>query len=375
MATAQLESVLRRRLPSSAESALMGRMPTLYGRTAATQDRAAQERNLALQRQTSAQSAEYGRNALDMQDREQEELKRQGKTSEMAGYGNMALTAGLGGAKYGGTIMNALGIGGGAQAAAAGSALGVPTAAAAGGIAEGTATSLALGPGTGGAGALSSGGAGGLATGLGYAAPAATGFLGGNIAAGIGGGKSTTTRAAKGLLGGALAGAGTGAALGSMGLPGPGTVAGGVIGGVVGAVTQALGGGGGGGGSVICTLLARHGLLDRHLYEVESAWAMSNLPAHVLRGYHAWAVPLTRKMETSPRLRRLAARVVNPYARHIARKAGARQYRPSLTGAVISAVGTFLCGLLGRFLRHDAFDPRWDREDSDRLEGACHESR
>lgn len=379
----QLGSVLGRKVPDYEEALIRGKLPYLTSYKSAQESKNYQEQSQALQKQALEQQQQNAWESLRMQGEAQDEAKKQAKQSELMGWGNTALTTGLGGIQYSDTIKSALGLG--VDTAAPSAAAFAPSMAGnvaaqqsglsalaaqgtyAGGV-PGSAGAAAI-PGAGeatsvlsGAGEAAGWGAG--ATALGYAAPAVTGSIGGSLATKIGGGNSTATRAAKGALGGIASGAATGAALGSMGLPGPGTVAGGAIGGVVGAVTQVIGGG----GRVICTKLVEMGLLNPELHKSEATWSLANKRKATVRGYHWWAVPFTRFMDGKPRFCKAVAVVVKPYAKFLAYKAGSPLGKFNLFGMALDLAGSAACWCIGQFVKFDKYGPEWDREDAHREE-------
>lgn len=207
-------------------------------------------------------------------------------------------------------VSNALGLGSAAGGAAAGSAAGL---ASVGGLTAGAAGTAAA------TGALAGGGlaAGTIPAGL------ALGSAGG-AAAGLGAGAAAGSAAtgAGGLAG--LGGVGT--ALGPIGL-GLGALA---LTGILGDV------------SVICTALARKGLVSKELLN-ECTEYNKRLSRFTKMGYYSWAIPAAAridKLSVSHPIVRITAAIALPYIHH---KAGSG----SFIGATIAAIGEPICWMIG----------------------------
>ena len=121
----QLSSVLGRRLPSSEEAAIRARAPYLYSSLAAKDQKAYNDKAMALSRAGLAQNAAYNEKSLALQSDAADEAKRQAKKAEMFGYADLGMKGGLGAIQYSDSLKSLLGIG---TDAAATTGTGAPTA-------------------------------------------------------------------------------------------------------------------------------------------------------------------------------------------------------------------------------------------------------
>ena len=133
-----------------------------------------------------------------------------------------------------------------------------------------------------------------------------------------------------------------------------------VLSGAGGAIGQAAGGGGrstttsrgsGGGGllgTVICTELFLQGRMDWDTYQADCHFGLG-LPSEVVRGYHLWAVPLTRLMRRSRLVTAMVAPIALEWAKQMRREVNGTG-EGSWLGKVILRAGVPVCGWLGGFL-------------------------
>ncbi|WP_374630643.1 hypothetical protein [Pannonibacter indicus] len=97
---------------------------------------------------------------------------------------------------------------------------------------------------------------------------------------------------------------------------------------------------------VICTELVRQGLFDRADYLLGARYVEEHLTERHVRGYHAWGLPVVRKMRRSPRATAFWRKLAQARADHIAFLYGDASRRNRL-GAVLCAIGHPACYLIG----------------------------
>lgn len=120
-------------------------------------------------------------------------------------------------------------------------------------------------------------------------------------------------------------------------------------------VTQSRGGGGMF-GSVICTELHRQGLMDDETFAADDLFGKT-LPADVIRGYHAWAIPLARAMRHSRILTRIVAPLALSWAKTMRAKIEGKPENETLFGNLALRFGAPLCALIGRMLNRKGIAP------------------
>lgn len=96
-------------------------------------------------------------------------------------------------------------------------------------------------------------------------------------------------------------------------------------------------------GTVICTELARQGLLSQELYKAGEPHFLT-LPAQTVRGYQVWANKVVPLMQKSPRLSRALAPVANCRYEHVTGK------RKNLLGWITVHICQPICHLIGFFV-------------------------
>lgn len=107
-----------------------------------------------------------------------------------------------------------------------------------------------------------------------------------------------------------------------------------------------MGGGGGPGATVICTELHTQGLLSDEEYLIDRAYGMlverDDPLAHA--GYIRWAMPVVRKMQSSPRFSRFVLKCMGPWLRHMkyAMGTGPRSYVGDILVAGGKAISRFI---------------------------------
>lgn len=183
--------------------------------------------------------------------------------------------------------------------------------------------------------------AGGLTAGAAGTAAATGALAGGGLAAG-----TIPAGLALGSAGGAAAGLGAGAAAGST-AAGAGGLAGlGGVGAALGPIGLGLGAlaltGILGDVSVICTALARKGLVSKELLNGCTEYNRK-LSKFTKMGYYSWAIPAAARIDKLPAshpIVRITAVIALPYIHH---KAGSG----SFIGATIAAIGEPICWMIG----------------------------
>lgn len=102
---------------------------------------------------------------------------------------------------------------------------------------------------------------------------------------------------------------------------------------------------------VICTELNARGYLDNKLYSASAMHALT-LPANVLRGYHWWAVPFTRKLRNSPRLAKWITPLVKSRCNYLL--TDSKKY---FFGYLTVVLGERVCALIGDMVK---VVPNWE---------------
>jgi hypothetical protein len=95
--------------------------------------------------------------------------------------------------------------------------------------------------------------------------------------------------------------------------------------------------------TVICTELARQGLLDLDLYDAGTPHFLS-LPEQTVRGYRVWANKVVPLMRKSPRLSKMLAPIAHARYTHVTGK------KKNLIGWITVHVCEPLCYFIGAFV-------------------------
>lgn len=101
---------------------------------------------------------------------------------------------------------------------------------------------------------------------------------------------------------------------------------------------------------VICTELVRQGLFNRADYLLGARYVAEHLTERHVRGYHAWGLPVVRRMRRSPRATAFWRKIAQARADHIASLYGDAARRNRL-GALVCAIAHPLCYLIGGMTR------------------------
>jgi hypothetical protein len=121
-----------------------------------------------------------------------------------------------------------------------------------------------------------------------------------------------------------------------------------------GGVNTAGGGGGGGGSKVICTALNSLGLLPDDVYKLDQEFGrLADLHDPALtRGYRRWATPVAEYIKKDTLLSKLTRYAIKPlanaWAKEMAHQMDPANYRGSVTGKLIMAIGHPICRKLGK---------------------------
>lgn len=99
---------------------------------------------------------------------------------------------------------------------------------------------------------------------------------------------------------------------------------------------------------VICTELMMQGRMPIRYY-VSGARVFANYPESVKRGYHYWAVPSVWHLRKHPNsfYSKFLCTVFNCRAENIASKAGIKLAKPSIKGALVTAILYPICWIIG----------------------------
>jgi len=112
------------------------------------------------------------------------------------------------------------------------------------------------------------------------------------------------------------------------------------------------GGDSGGDGTVICTELARQGLIPQEWFEADAATGKefeANDP-DVITGYHCWAIPVAKLMSKSKIATRIASLMAIPWAKEMYIRQGNNGFG-TLRGKIAVHVGVPICRLIGKIIR------------------------
>ena len=97
----------------------------------------------------------------------------------------------------------------------------------------------------------------------------------------------------------------------------------------------------------ICTECHRQGLLNDDLYNADQwAWNL-HIPPLMRKGYHWWAIPLSKKMRDSRAITALLTPIAVAWAKHMSFLVG-KSTKDSLFGRLTFMVGKPVCIVLGK---------------------------
>lgn len=105
---------------------------------------------------------------------------------------------------------------------------------------------------------------------------------------------------------------------------------------------------------VICTELYRQGLFSREDRLLGLRYVRAHLTPRHERGYHAWAIPVVRKMRRSRRVSLFWHQLAKARADHIASVYGDTSRRNRL-GQLLCAIGHPACYLIGGIAREQSW--------------------
>lgn len=114
------------------------------------------------------------------------------------------------------------------------------------------------------------------------------------------------------------------------------------------------GGGGGGGGKVICTALNSLGLLPDDVYKLDQEFGhLANLQDPALtKGYRRWATPVAEYIKKDSLLSKVTRYAIKPlanaWAKEMAHQMEPANYRGSILGKLLMAIGHPICRKLGK---------------------------
>lgn len=108
-------------------------------------------------------------------------------------------------------------------------------------------------------------------------------------------------------------------------------------------------GGGGGGGTVLCTALHDHGEIPTKIYKADIKHGR-RLGEGVMRGYHFWAIPVTKIMRKNKIVYAIMKPIVKAWSYQMAYKEGVYP-NGNFLGFLLESIGAPLCGVLGKMLK------------------------
>jgi hypothetical protein len=129
---------------------------------------------------------------------------------------------------------------------------------------------------------------------------------------------------------------------------------------VTGVHSHGGGGGGGGGVCVLCTYFHIKGMLPTDIYEADLSYGREKASADTLNGYHAWAIPLVKTLQTGnhPYLEKFLHFWVKSWAYEMAYVMGVTQ-TSNPVGRAMRLVGEPLCALVGKFAKAQNYKALW----------------
>lgn len=103
--------------------------------------------------------------------------------------------------------------------------------------------------------------------------------------------------------------------------------------------------------SVICTELHRQGYLTNEVFFLDNLYGKTKVSQDTLRGYHFWAIPLTRQMKKSKVITAIVALFAKSWALEMSHRIEPTKYKPHYFGKLVCFLGVPGCELLGKYLR------------------------
>jgi hypothetical protein len=121
------------------------------------------------------------------------------------------------------------------------------------------------------------------------------------------------------------------------------------------------GGSGSGGGTVLCTYFYLQGHISRPTYIADMRYARDRVSDEVRNGYHYWAIPLVRYLQSGNRFitEPVLRYVVLNWANEMAFEVGQTKKR-TIAGRLIRAIGEPVCGLIGKYVGKGDYKPLWE---------------
>lgn len=116
----------------------------------------------------------------------------------------------------------------------------------------------------------------------------------------------------------------------------------------------------GGGESVLCTYFYKKGMLPAFIYAADSDYAQTRASIAACNGYHAWAVPMVRHLQSGhhPYLERFLYLGVRSWAFEMAYQMGVIDHS-NFTGRWMRRIGEPLCALIGCFSKGKNYQALW----------------
>lgn len=104
------------------------------------------------------------------------------------------------------------------------------------------------------------------------------------------------------------------------------------------------------GTSVICTELFRQGVISSEWYIADHQYAQKYISETVIRGYHYWAIPVTKLMKKSVFITNLVKPFGKAWAQHMAYKMGVTN-KDSLLGGILETIGMPISYYIGEHIQ------------------------
>ncbi|RED43387.1 calcium-binding protein [Aestuariispira insulae] len=99
--------------------------------------------------------------------------------------------------------------------------------------------------------------------------------------------------------------------------------------------------------TVICTYMNEMGLITDDVYQWDAEYGRAVLGETVIRGYHAWAIPLVKVLRKSPLLTKAISPFARAWAQEMAHRCDPENHRGSRLGTAILYAGVPLCRMIG----------------------------
>lgn len=124
--------------------------------------------------------------------------------------------------------------------------------------------------------------------------------------------------------------------------------------------TGGVGSDSGGGECVLCTYYYKKGIIPRKIYVADGRYAERFIDEDTMRGYHYWAVPLVRLLQTGnhPSLEKFFEKVVVSWAYEMAYRVGVAE-KSNVFGWLMTKICEPICRKFGRSVGTRDYKALW----------------